>query len=115
MEKKSMPNLLVSKIAVLPLSIVEWVIVGWYVLYWDLFPKYSLRRLIPWFLLLASVVAIPVAQALLYRRLTSTNKVEGWFVPITIFIESAISVGLVLYFLKKRRSQVGAERKGTLK
>ena|ERR1700678_2413057 len=95
---------LMPKLAVVPLCLIEWGIVGWYVLYWDMFPKYSPRRLIPWLLLLGCVVAIPVAQALLYRQLAWTSKVEGWFVPVTIFIESTMSAGLMLYLLKKRRS-----------
>ena len=100
-----------SKLTIVPLALFQWGIIAWYLLYWDLFPKYSLRRLIPWILLLASAVGVPAVQALIYRRMASTNRVEGWFVPLTIIFESAVSVALALYILSKRRTEVGRNMK----
>lgn len=89
-----------------PLTLVELGIVGWYFLYWDQFPKYSIRRLLPWASFLISLIGIPLLQIAIYKDTTSKNAVDDPFIPILIFTESVASIALTLYLLWRRRSQI---------
>ncbi len=98
-------SLLIPRIAILFLVPVELGIVAWYFLYWDLFPKYSVRRLLPWLILVLSAVGIPLLQMLIYKSITSTAKINDPYVGIIIFVESVMAVTLLFYLLFKRRTQ----------
>jgi hypothetical protein len=98
-----MDILLVSRILITPLMLIELGIVGWYFLYWDLFPKYSVRRLLPWAILLLSTIGIPLLQIAAYKDVTSQQVVQDPFVPILISTESAASVALAFCLLLRRR------------
>ena len=97
--------LLVPRVAILFLVPIELGIVAWYFRYWDLFPKYSVRRLLPWLIFILSAIGIPLFQIFIYRSITSVTKVEDPYVGITIFLESALAVALMFYLLLKRRSR----------
>lgn len=96
---------LLPRILITPLALVELGIVGWYFLYWDLFPKYSIRRLLPWVIFLASAIGIPLLQIAIYKDATSKQVVDDPFVSIVIFAESIASVALAFYLLLRRRSR----------
>jgi hypothetical protein len=98
-------SLLLPRVAILFLVPVQLGIVLWYLLYWDLFPTYSVRRLLPWLILLLSGIGIPLLQISIYQGITSRAKIDDPFVGITIFIESALAVALMFYLLFKRRSR----------
>jgi hypothetical protein len=96
-------SLLLPRVAILFLVPIELGIVAWYLLYWDLFPKYSVRRLLPWFIFILGAIGIPLLQTFIYR--SSVTKIDDAFVEITIFVESALPVALTFYLLFKRRSR----------
>ncbi len=98
-------SLLVPRVAILLLIPVELGIVAWYFLYWDLFPKYSARRLLPWVIFVLSAIGIPLLQIFIYRSIMSVAKVEDPYVGVVIFVESMLAVVLVFYLLFKRRSR----------
>ncbi len=98
-------SLLVPRIVILFLIPIELGIVAWYFLYWDLFPKYSVQRLLPWLIFLLSGVGIPLLQIFMYKSITSTAKVDDLYVGVTIFAESMLAVALAFYLLFKRRVQ----------
>lgn len=98
-------SLLVARVAILLLMPVELGIVAWYFLYWDLFPKYSVRRLLPWSIFIMSAIGIPLLQIFVYRAITSVAKVDDPYVGITIFAESILALALMFYLLFKRRSR----------
>jgi len=100
METPLFPRLLIT-----PLIFAELGMVVWYLLYWDLFPKYSIRRLVPWLFFVASFIAIPLLQIFIYRRIASEKKIDDLFVPLVICFESITSVALGFYLLLRRRSQ----------
>lgn len=97
--------LLYARISITPFILVELGIVAWYFLYWDLFPKYSIKRLVPWLIFVASLIVIPLLQIGIYRKITSVKAIEDIFVFIVIFFESLFSVALIFYMLLERRSQ----------
>ena len=78
-------------------------IVAWYFLYWDRFPKYSLRQLLPWLILFLSGIGVPFAQIWIYRRITSLGRIDDPYLGITIFAQSAMAIALAFYLLVKRR------------
>ena len=94
-----------ARLLITPLILVELGIVAWYLLYWDLFPKYFIRKLVPWVLFIFSVIGIPLLQIYIYREITSEKAVNDAFVPLVIFVESMASVALGFYLLLKRRSR----------
>ena len=97
--------LLLPRVAILFLVPVELGIVAWYFLYWDLFPKCSVRRLLPWLIVILSGIGVPLLQLFIYKSMTSATKVDDPYVALTIFAESALAVALVFYLLSKRRSR----------
>ena len=98
-------SLLVPRLTVLLVAPIEFAVVAWYFLYWDLFPKYSIRRLLPWLIFLLTGVAVPLVQISIYRGMTSVTKVDDPFVGIVIFMESMGAVALAFYLLIRRRSR----------
>lgn len=96
-------SLLLARVAILFLVPVQLGIVAWYLLYWDLFPKYSVRRLLAWSIFFLSMVSIPLLQILIYRAITSIRKIEDPYVAITISVEGALALALMFYLLLKRR------------
>jgi hypothetical protein len=98
-------TLLLPRLATILLMPIELAIVGWYFAYWDTFPKYSARRLIPWLVFMTSSIAIPLLQISVYKMITFTAKVEDPFVSVSIFTESLMSAAIAFYFLAKRRSR----------
>jgi len=98
-------SLLLPRAAILLLAPVPLGVVAWYLLYWDLFPRYSLRRLLSWFMLMLSVIGIPLLQMLIYRSVISVTNIGDGFVEITIFMQSALAVALAFYLLLRRRSR----------
>ena len=55
-------SLLVPRLTIILLVPIELGIVAWYFLYWDLFPKYSIRRLLPWLIFAVTGIGIPLLQ-----------------------------------------------------
>jgi hypothetical protein len=100
-----MPELLTARLAIAPLALVELGVVAWYFLYWDLFPKYSAQRLVPWLIFIMSVIGIPLLQIGIYRKLASAKEVDDVVVLLEIFLESLCSVGLIFVVLLIRRSR----------
>ena len=98
-------SLLVARVSILFFIPVELGIVAWYFLYWDLFQKYSVRRLLPWSIFILSAIGIPLLQIFIYRSITSVAKVDDPYVGATIFAESMLAVALIFYLLFKRRSR----------
>jgi hypothetical protein len=94
-----------ARVLITPFVLVELGIVAWYLLYWDLFPKYSIRRLVPWSLLILSAIGIPLLQIYTYRIITMEAAVNDVFVHLVIFSESVASAAFGFYLLLKRRSQ----------
>jgi hypothetical protein len=88
------------------LAPIEAGIVAWYFLYWDLFPKYSVRRLLPWLIfIIITGIGIPLLQISVYRSITSLTKIDDPFVFLVIFFESVTSAALAFYILVKRRKR----------
>ena len=102
--------LLEPRIAILFLIPVELGIVAWYFFYWDLFPKYSVRRLLPWLILVLSGVGVPLLQIFIYKLITSTAKIDDPYVNVTIFIESVMAAALSFYLLFRRRTHNKRQR-----
>ena len=100
-----MPELLTARLAIAPLALVELGVVAWHFLYWDLFPKYSAQRLVPWLIFIMSVIGIPLLQIGIYRKLASAKEVDDVVVLLEIFLESLCSVGLIFVVLLIRRSR----------
>ena len=98
-------SLQLPRIAILFLVPVELGIVAWYFLYWDLFPKWSVRRLFAWSIFILTVIGVPLLQIFIYRSITSVANVDGSYVLLIIFSESILAVALVFYLLFKRRSR----------
>ena len=98
-------SLLVPRFTIILLVPIEIGIVAWYFLYWDLFPKYSIRRLLPWLIFVVAGIGIPLLQIFVYRSITSVTKIDDPFVFVVIFAESMMSVALAFYLLSKRRSR----------
>jgi len=98
-------SLLVPRLTIILLVPIELGIVAWYFLYWDLFPKYSIRRLLPWLIFAVTGIGIPLLQIFVYRSITSVTKIDDPFVFVVIFAESIMSVALAFYLLIKRRSR----------
>jgi hypothetical protein len=96
-------SLLIPRAVILLLAPLQFAIVAWYFLYWDLFPKYSVRRVVPWLLFVLSGIGIPLLQISIYRAITAVARIDDPFVSITIFVESMMSVALVFYLLRSRR------------
>lgn len=92
-----------ARLSVLPLAVVEWGIVLWYFLYWDLFPKYSARRLIPWALFVLSVPAIVLLQIHIYKYIASVHRINDVVFKGALVFENAISVLLLFMILKRRK------------
>ncbi len=97
--------LLEPRVAILLLVPVELGIVAWYFLYWDLFPKYSVRRLLPWLIFVLSGVGVPLLQMFIYKSITSTAKINDPYVGVIIFVESVMAVALLFYLLLSRRTR----------
>jgi hypothetical protein len=97
-------SLFLAHLAVLLLAPIELGLVAWYLLHWDLFPKYSMQRLLPLFVLILSGIGVPLLQAFAYRVITSVTKINDLFVGATIFFQSMLAVALGFYLLFKRRS-----------
>ena len=90
-----MSQLLLDRLAVASLALVEFGIFAWHFHYWNRFPKYSLKRVIPWVVCVSSSIGIPLAQILLYRALTGANKVVGSdqsFLAAVIVIEGVVAI-----------------------
>lgn len=104
--------LLYARLLITVLMFIEFGIVAWYLLYWDLFSRYSIKRLGAWVIYIISVVAIPLLQIGIYREITSVNQIEDFFVFLVIWFESFVSVVLIFGLLlrrrfRKRRSEQG--------
>jgi hypothetical protein len=84
---------------------VQLILIAWYVLYWDKFPKYSARRLTAWFVLLFSVIAVVPIQLEIHEWITPVAKIEDNFLFAVIVLEGLASAGLLLYLLWRRRLQ----------
>ena len=93
---------------ILPFFLLELGIVAWYFLYWDLFPKKSAKRLIPWFIFLLSLLAIPIIQIGIYRKIYSVEIVDNLTVYLIIVLESLFSTVLIFYLLRRRSKKVRA-------
>lgn len=96
---------LLSTFIPIALAPVELSLVAWYLLYWDLFPKYSLRRIIAWLLFLATLVIVPLLQIELYKRLNSIERADSLFVSGLIILESVLSIALMFFILTHRKSR----------
>jgi membrane associated rhomboid family serine protease len=94
-----------ARLMITPLALVELAIVAWYFLYWDLFPKWSLRRLVPWMIFMISVGGIPFLQIGIYKQLASVAVVDDPFVALLIAAEGLLSAALMFYLLLRRRSK----------
>jgi hypothetical protein len=93
----------VSILATMALVPVELSFVAWYMLYWDLFPKYSLRRIVAWLLFIASVVIVPLLQIQLYKSINLIERADSLFISYLIITESVLSTALMFLFLILRR------------
>jgi hypothetical protein len=100
-----------GRLAVLPLAAVEWALVAWYVLYWDLFPKHSLRRLIPWAILILSVLGILILQIFIYKQITGVRQVSDDVFKVMLAAENFIGGFVLLYLLNRRKRRPAADRK----
>jgi hypothetical protein len=98
-------HFLLARLAILPLALVQLSIVAWYLLYWDLFPKYSARRLLPWLIFVLSGIGIPLLQIYIYRSITSVGRIDDLFVAITIVAQSVLAVGVGFYLLRRRQTR----------
>jgi hypothetical protein len=94
-----------SILATIALVPVELAIVAWYILYWDLFPKYSLQRIVAWLVFISTVVIIPLLQIELYKRINSIKRIDDLFIGVLIFAESILSIALLFFFLNRRRNR----------
>jgi hypothetical protein len=100
-----MRSVIFSTLATIALAPVEMAVVAWYILYWDLFPKYSLQRIVAWLAFISTVVIIPLLQIELYKRINSLERIDDLFIGVLIFTESMLSVALLLFFLNRRRNR----------
>jgi hypothetical protein len=97
-------HVLSARLAILPLALVELGVVAWYLLYWDLFPKYSVRRLLPWLIFVLSGIGIPLFQISIYRLITSAvGRIDDLYLAMTIAGQSALAVVLGFYLLRRRQ------------
>ena len=91
-------------LSIAPLALLEFGAVAWYLLYWDRFPKNSIRRLLPWLIFILSLVGIPILQIKIYQRVTSLD-IVGDGVFILISLESVLAIALIFYLLVRRRTE----------
>ena len=91
-----------SKLVTIALAPVEMAVVAWYILYWDLFPKYSVQRIVAWLVFISTTVIIPLLQIELYKRMNALERVDDLFIGVLIFMESMLSVVLLFFFLNRR-------------
>jgi hypothetical protein len=91
-----------ARLSIVPFTFIHLGIIMWYFLYWDFFPKYSLRRLLPWLFLVISFVAIPLLQVAIYSKMVSVKAIDDPFVVLIIIGESVLSLGLIFYLLRRR-------------
>lgn len=82
--------------------LVEIGVATWYFLYWNSLAKYSIQRLFAWAMFLGCAIAIPLLQIAIYKEVTSKRVVDDVFAPLLIFFESAASVALAFYLLRRR-------------
>jgi hypothetical protein len=94
-----------SKLATIALAPVEMAFVAWYISYWDLFPKYSVQRIVAWLAFISTVVIIPLLQIELYKRINALERADDLFIGVLIFTESMLSVALLFFFLNRRRNR----------
>jgi hypothetical protein len=94
---------LLGRLAILPFALLELGIVLWYLTYWDLFPRYSLKRLVPWFISVLSIGGTALGQLRLYLWITSSTRLTDNFVYAVLFVQSIFS-GLLIFFVLIKRS-----------
>ena len=107
-------RVLSARLAILPLALVELGVTAWYILYWDLFPKYSLRRLLPWLIFVLSGIGIPLLQISIYRLIApAVGRIDDVYLAMTLAGESALAVVLMFYLLHRRRTrQISTRHEG---
>lgn len=96
-----------GRLATLPLAFLEWGIVLWYLNYWDLFPKLSFKRLIPWFLVVLSIPTVILVQIFIYREITLSGAISDVVFKLILGLEQLVAVALVFWFKKRGRKDVG--------
>ncbi len=84
---------------------VQWSVALWYLGYWDLFPKYSLKRLIAWLLTVVILPGTVLVQYHVYRSiLAAVCRSDVIFYSVTI-VENTASISLLFYMLHRRRTK----------
>ena len=90
------PN--VARLIALALAPVQWGMAWWYLRYWDLFPKMSIKRLVPWCLVFLLNVVIPVA---IYRA-NSAAMYPDIVVSTIVFVDGIVFIVLLFFMLRGR-------------
>jgi hypothetical protein len=96
-------TMLIPRLAIILFIPFQLALVVWYLIYWDLFPKYSLRRLIPCVVFILSGIIIPLLQIFIYKTITGVASVDDIWVGIIVLIQSGAVVAVIFYLLLRRR------------
>ena len=95
--------MLLARLAILPLAIIPWASVVWFISYGLDFPVGSWRRNAIGVLTALLQPAVVIGQIFLYRAIAHVVRMDG-FGYIVFIGECLISVSLVFYLLKRRTS-----------
>lgn len=101
-----MDNLLLARLALIPLASVEIAYVYFYVRYlYSALPKYSVGWCAYWILLILIVGGTTFGQIYIYKSFTGRNRVaDDTFLALMIVFGHMVSIGIGFYILWKRRS-----------
>ena len=95
--------MIMPRLAIIIITPIQLALVAWYFAYWDKFPKYSLRRIIPWAIFTMSGIGIPLFQIFIYKNISGAKKVDDTWVGVIILLQSGTSIAMMYYILLKRR------------
>jgi hypothetical protein len=92
-----------ARVLISAFSLASLVFIWWYVSYWNLFPKYSIKRVIPWLALVCLTASAPFIQMIVYREfaLNGTGPIQDQFVFGLIAAQGFLGVALIFWGLKK--------------
>jgi hypothetical protein len=85
------------RVLTIGLAPVQWGAVLWYVNSYGRYPNSTIRRLVPWIVMLVACVVVPIAIYLINARMTSPDHVT----KIVGAIEEVLFVALLLFGLKR--------------
>src|ERR1035438_9197345 len=104
-----MDRILYARLLISSLGLIQFGAIFLFFGYWDLFPRYSVTRIVGWFIYSIVMVSVLIIQILSYRHITSSKLTNDSVFAMIVISEGILCFALMIY-LKVRSSRRGRVR-----